>query len=316
VCADQLEPFVLAIAGPTGVGKSRLAMLTAQRLAGEIVNYDSVQVYRGFDVGSAKATPEDRAAVAHHLLDIVEADQEFNAADYQKAADAVISSISRRGHLPILVGGTGFYLRAVTAGLPELPGRDPALRARLSRLWEHPRSRERLSKLLAHVDPITHARLAPADRHRRERALEVWFAARRPISSWDRPSAQTPVRVPHLLVALHLPREVLIQRLDQRVMEMYDGGLIEETAALLSRYPPAARPFAAIGYAEAVRFLNKEISRVEAISETQRRTRAYAKRQMTWLRGEREALWISAEAEPNAIVEMVAEKVHRRTRPS
>jgi tRNA dimethylallyltransferase len=306
----------VAIAGPTGVGKTALSIRLAERTAGEIVNFDSIQLYRGFDIGSAKPTLQERATAPHHLIDLLDADTEFNAADYQKAADATLREIARRGHLPIFVGGTGFYLRAVTAGLPELPGRNPEVRTRLARLWEHPRSRERLAALLARVDPVTHARVAGSDRVRRERALEVWFTARRPISSWERPSPLAPARVDHLLVALHLPREVLIGRLEKRVVAMYEGGLIEETEQLLSRYSRAARPFTSIGYAEAVRFLNGEISRDQAISETQRRTRAYAKRQMTWLRGEPSALWISAEAERNAICEVIEEKLHRRTKPS
>lgn len=310
------KPFLVAIAGPTGVGKTRLALTLAARTGGEIINYDSVQLYRGFDIGSAKPSAEERASAPHHLFDIVDAEEPFNAADYQRVADAVLRDVTRRGHLPIFVGGTGFYLRAVTAGLPELPGHDPELRRRIQRLWEHPRSRARLHRLLQRVDPITDARIPHADRHRRERALEVWFSARRPISSWDRPTARSAPRVEHLLVVLHLPRETLNARLDRRVVDMYDRGLIEETAQLLSRYSSAARPFASIGYAEAVRVLNGEISREAAIEETQRRTRAYAKRQMTWLRSELSALWIPAEASPHAICEMIEERLHRRTSPS
>lgn len=305
------RPLVL-IAGPTGSGKSRLALTLARRSGGEVVNYDSVQLYRGFDIGSAKVTGDERRVVPHHLLDVLEATDEFSAADYQRAADRVIADLHRRDTLPVFVGGTFFYLRALLHGLPDLPPADPEVRGRLKALWEHERGRARLHRLLERVDPITHMRLAPADRQRRERALEVWLLTRRPLSSWERPTAGSAVRHRSLMVALELERGVLIQRLDRRVIEMYDGGLLEETASLLSRYPATARPFTSIGYAEAVRHLRGELTRHEAIEETQRRTRAYAKRQMTWLRAERDVLWIHASASHEAMAEMIEETVQRR----
>ena len=311
--ADRPEaPFVVAIAGPTGVGKSALAIQLAESVGGEIVNYDSVQLYRGFDIGSAKPTVAERREIPHHLLDLLEATDEFNAADFQRVADRVTRDIARRGALPILVGGTGFYLRAFLTGLPELPGKAPEIRERLQQIWQRPRGRDRLLNILQRVDPVTHGRIGANDRHRVERALEVWFATRRPISSWDRPGSATPRRVEHLLVALHLDRKLLVERLDRRAEAMFDSGLVEETRDLLSRYPPLARPFASIGYAEAARLLQGELTREDAIRETQRRTRAYAKRQMTWLRAERDVLWISAEADPAAVCDMIIDRIKRR----
>ena len=156
----------------------------SSRLGGEIVNYDSVQIYRGFDIGSAKPSPEERARVPHHLFDIVDADEEFNAADYGRVAREVVRRRMRQ--TPILVGGTFFYLRALLSGLPEMPGRDEALRARIRRIAGRPRGAARLHRWLSKIDPRSGRKIAPADRHRVERALEVWITSGRPISSWER----------------------------------------------------------------------------------------------------------------------------------
>lgn len=277
--------MVVVIAGPTGVGKSDLAARLAQSADGEIVNFDSIQLYRGFDIGSAKPSAEARARVRHHLFDVVDADQEFNAAEYARAARPVIDDIAGRGKLPILVGGTFFYLRAVLAGLPEMPGRDEALRKRLRNISQH-----RLYRWLTKVDPQSGRSIAPADRHRVERALEVWISSGRPISNRERPAEETPA----LKIALSLDRQVLATILDARVEAMYRAGLVEETRALLDRYPPAARPFSAIGYREAVAFIGGKMTIEEAMNETRRRTRAYAKRQVTWLRAERNVHWVDA----------------------
>jgi tRNA dimethylallyltransferase len=280
-------PFVLAIGGPTGSGKTALAIELARALGGEIVNYDSVQIYRGFDIGSAKPSAAERAAVPHHLFDIVEADEEFNAADYVTAADAVCRQIAARGNLPILVGGTGFYLRGFLRGLPSMPGRNETLRERLRSIAARPEGSRHLHRLLRAADPASGSRISPADRQRVERALEVWLTTGRPISAWEAPRPDGVTRVPHLIYAIDIPRAELIERLERRTAAIYAAGLIEETRSLLSRYPPTARPFESIGYREALSHLRGESTLGEAIAETNRRTRAYAKRQLTWFRGER-----------------------------
>ena len=282
------------IAGPTGVGKSRVAIALAARIGGEIVNYDSVQVYRGFDIGSAKPSVEQRRGVPHHMIDVIDADEPFDAAEFAIRASAVCDDIVRRGRRPILVGGTGFYLRALLSGLPELPGRDETLRARIRAIWDAPRGAPRLWQLLERADPATAARVAPTDRHRVERALEVFFSSGRPISSWNRPSANAESRRATKF-ALSLDRAVLNRILDERVRAMYAQGLVEETRELLSRFPSAARPFTTIGYREAVAVVAGTMNVAEAIDETARRTRAYAKRQMTWLRAEPGVVWVEAE---------------------
>jgi tRNA dimethylallyltransferase len=287
-----LSPIV--IAGPTGAGKSDLALRIAETLGGEIVNYDSVQIYRGFDIGSAKPAAEVRARVPHHLFDIVDADADFNAADYARLARVTCDEIAARGRRAILVGGTFFYLRALLHGLPEMPGRDATLRARLRRIAERPRGNERLYRWLSKIDPQSGRRIAPADRHRVERALEVWLLSGRPISEWERPGAETAEEMAATKIGVSMDRKPLVERLEKRVDAMYAAGLVDETHALLASYPRTARPFGAIGYAEAAAVVMNAMNVDSAIAETKRRTRAYAKRQMTWLRSERNVQWIDA----------------------
>jgi tRNA dimethylallyltransferase len=291
-----LDPFLVVIAGPTGVGKSELAVRLALELEGEIVNYDSVQIYRGFDSGSAKPDATQRALVPHHLIDIADACDDCNAAEFGRLARETCTEILGRGRRPVLAGGTNFYLRAVLSGLPEMPGRDEPLRARLRRLSALRRGPERLHRWLSRVDPISAARIAAGDRYRVGRALEVWLTTGRPISSWERPAAGQTEEVPAVKIALALERPRLVELLDRRVDAMYAAGLIEETRALLLRYAPDCRPFAAIGYKEAAAVVLGTMSASDAIAETRRRTRSYAKRQMSWLRGERNVHWLDASA--------------------
>jgi len=278
----------IVIAGPTGTGKSELAFRIAEAIGGEIVNYDSIQIYRGFDIGSAKPSAEVRRRVPHHLFDLVDADAEFNAADFARLARMKIASIKR----PILAGGTFFYLRALLHGLPEMPGRDESVRARIRRIAERPRGNVWLHRWLSKIDPQSGRRIATADRHRVERALEVWRISGRPISEWKRPAANTANEMAATKIGLSMDRQRLVERLDARVDAMYAAGLVDETRGLLSRYPRTARPFGAIGFAEAVAVVMGEMDVAAAAAETKRRTRAYAKRQMTWLRSERNVQWI------------------------
>ena len=278
---------LIVLAGPTGSGKSELSLQLAERFGGAVVNYDSVQIYRGFDIGSAKPPLEVRMRVPHHLFDIIDADHEFTAADYARVARPLCETIA----FPILTGGTFFYLRALLSGLPEMPGRDEAVRARIRRIAERKSGPDRLHRWLSAVDPVSAGRISPGDRHRVERALEVWVIAGRPISSFERDSG---VELPSLKIGLAVDRAELVPRLDARVKAMYDAGLIEETRHLLGRFQATARPFGAIGYREAAAVVRGELTRDAAIEETRRRTRAYAKRQMTWLRSERNMHWVEA----------------------
>lgn len=291
---------LIVIAGPTGAGKSALAVHIARSLGGEIVNYDSVQIYRGFDIGSAKPSREERSSVPHHLFDIVEADQEFNAADYGATARQVCDDIHARGRRAILAGGTFFYLRALLSGLPEMPGRNDEVRERISRIASRPRGSERLHRWLRRVDPVSGRRIASGDRYRVERALEVWVTSGRPISTWER---NVEDELPSIKIGLAVDRQRLGPALDARVDSMYNAGLIEETRALLHRYPATARPFGTIGYKEAAAVVRGEMTVPQAIAETKRRTRAYAKRQLTWLRSERNMHWIASPDEALPLIE-------------
>lgn len=289
------------IAGPTGSGKSVLGVAIAEQLDGEIVNADSVQVYRGFDIGSAKPPQSLRERVPHHLFDHVTADEDFNAAEFSRRARLVCQEIESRGGRPVLVGGTGFYLRSLLRGLPEMPEADERIRERLRRIHASTRGRALLHQWLARVDPMAASKIAVNDRHRVERALEIWMLTGRPISERQVDPASEAQRA--VLIALAVPREILVERLDRRVAEMYAAGLVEETRSLLERYPATARPFGAIGYAEAARVLWGDLTPEAAEEETKRRTRAYAKRQMTWFRGEQDVHWLDAERPVEELLE-------------
>lgn len=282
----------IVIAGPTGSGKSQLALRIAEAIGGEIVNYDSVQIYRGFDIGSAKPSPAVRARVPHHLFDIIDADDDFNAADFARLARTTCSEITTRGRRSILVGGTFFYLRALLHGLPAMPGSNAAIRARIRRVAEKPRGDQWLHRWLSKIDPQSGRRIALADRHRVERALEVWLLSGKPISEWERPGSDSAAEMTATKIGVTMERPRLVARLDERVEEMFAAGLVEETRGLLAKYPRTARPFGAMGYAEAAAVVLGEMDLDSAIAQTKRRTRAYAKRQMTWLRSERNVQWI------------------------
>lgn len=288
---------LVVIAGPTGVGKSETAVELAGRIGGEIVNYDSVQVVRGFDVGSAKPGPELRGRVPHHLLDVVDASEPFDAAAWSTRAGVVCDEILSRGRVPVLVGGTGFYLRALLGELPDLPGRDDAIRGRIQAIRERPRGARWLFHMLRRIDPATAASISENDRHRVERALEVWLQSGRPISSWSRP-ASVSVRYSARKFALFIDRAELVRRLDARVDLIFERGLTDEVLGLLETVGRSARPLQTIGYREAVAYVMGEMTFEEAKRETRRRTRAYAKRQMTWLRGEPDVEWIDASGGP------------------
>lgn len=281
-----VELLPIVIAGPTGVGKSALAVELAEKIGGEVVNYDSVQIYRGFDIGSAKPTEEERRGVRHHLIDILDPEEHFDAAMFQVTARNACADIIARGKTPVLAGGTLFYLRAFLYGLPPIPGRDEKIRARLRRISEARGGTARLHRWLTRVDAVSGERIAVGDRHRLERALEVYVLTGKAISSWMRPGDRDAEPVASCRVALELPPAVLSERLDRRVVEMFGRGLVEETRALLAKHDRSSRPFSTIGYREAVRLIDGEITGDEALAGAQRRTRAYAKRQRTFLRAE------------------------------
>jgi len=297
---------ILVIAGPTASGKTALAVALARRLGGEIVNADSQQVVRGLDVGTAKPTAEERAAVPHHLLDLVEPGEGMDAARFVALADAAIAEIAARGRLPVVAGGTGLYLRALLHGVVAAPGRDPALRARLedeaARL-----GRPALHERLRAIDPSAAARIRENDLVRVVRALEIAAGGRLP-SQLHADHAFREDRYDALLLALDPPRPELHARIDARVGEMFGAGLLDEARALLRRMSGALPARLPIGYAEAAACVRGEISEEEAVRRVQVAHRRYARRQIMWLRKERGVEWL----QPPHDVEALARRVEAR----
>jgi tRNA dimethylallyltransferase len=285
---------VVAIVGATATGKSALALELALALRGEIVNADSLQVYRGLDIGTGKPTPQERARVPHHLIDVLDPAEPYSAGEFARRAEAAIAEIAGRGRVAILVGGSGLYLRALLEGLSPLPPPDAALRRRLrQRLAEE--GAPRLHAELVRRDPETAARLAAGDSQRVVRALEVALGTGTPLSAWQERQPFGARRLPALRVGLTLPRPVLYDRIARRVGCMRDRGWVAEVEQLLQGgVAPEVPAFQAIGYRQIVRHLRGEWSVERAFAETLRATRRFAKRQETWFRREPDVAWLDA----------------------
>lgn len=299
-----MRPRLVGIFGPTAGGKSELAVWLAERIGGEVVSVDSRQVYRRLDVGTAKPAPELRRAVPHHMLDVVEPDEPFDAARYAVGARAAIAEIHGRGRAVVLCGGSGLYLRALTGGLFAAAPPDGDIRRRLdARLAE--RGPAALHAELAALDPEAAGRIAPRDAARIRRALEVVLATGRPLSAWHREHAFRDEPYEILSFVLSPPVEELDRRIARRAAGMWERGLVEETRALLAAgYDGRLRPLAAIGYREAQAHLRGELSRQEALAAMVRATRRYAKRQRTWFRRLEGARLLSGpEDRPRLLVE-------------
>lgn len=281
----------MVLAGPTGVGKTGLAVEAAERFGGEIVSADSMQVYLRLDIGTAKPTAGERARAPHHLIDLIEPDEPFDVAAFLALARPLIAELNRRGARVLVVGGTGFYLRSLMRGLFVGPGSDPAVRNRL--LAEARASGlEALHARLARVDPVAAGRIHVNDRVRTLRALEVFELTGRPISEFQAEHGLAEAPYEALFIALGLPRAELLARIEARTRRMYEDGLIEEVRGLVENgFSPDLRPLQAIGYKQAVDFLEGRLSRAEAEAETVRQTARYAKRQLTWLRSQPRVTW-------------------------
>ncbi len=279
--------MITVIAGPTASGKTPLALTEAKRLGAEIVNADSQQVYRFFDIGTAKPRPEELAAVPHHVISCIDPLSEFSAAQYQRLADAAIADITGRGRQVVVVGGTGMYLRILLHGVVDAPGRDAALRAEL----ETHQSAE-LHARLSQVDAETATRLPVADRVRIIRALEIHALTGKPASVHRAEHAFAGDRYEHRLLVLNPARAELYEAINARTRRMFAQGLVEETQALVERGYRHAQPMRSVGYTQALAHLDGAMTLDEAIADTAMKTRHYAKRQFTWFKKERGAQFL------------------------
>jgi tRNA dimethylallyltransferase len=308
------DPLVVVLLGPTGSGKTALSLAIAAHSAGEIVNCDSVAVYRELDSGTAKPSREERTHAPHHLFDIVAPTEPMTAGEYARRARQVLAEIRDREHLPIVVGGTGLYLRALLDGLFAGPERSETLRAHLRERATH-RGSLYLHRVLARMDRKAAAKIHSNDTAKLIRAIEVCLAARKPMTElWQQGrDPLTGFRV--LRIGLDPDRQVLYERINRRAAEMFDYGLVEETGALLERYGNIGGPLDSLGYRQAAELLDGKVTREQAIAAAQQGHRNYAKLQMTWFRREPEVHWLHGFGDDLATVsqalDLVSQQVSR-----
>ncbi|MFA5561397.1 MAG: tRNA (adenosine(37)-N6)-dimethylallyltransferase MiaA [Eubacteriales bacterium] len=305
----------LAIVGPTASGKTALSLALGTCYDCEIICCDSMQVYRGMDIGTAKPTAAEQAVLPHHLLDIKDPDEAYSAADYGRDALQVAAEVAGRGRLPLFCGGTGLYIEAVrTLRHEHAPPADPLIRAQLQRTAESQAGRDTLYRILSSVDPESAAAIHPNNIRRVIRALEIYQTTGLPKSHWDRQSAGANPAMELLVLGLRFQdRELLYRRIDSRVEQMLAQGLLEETNALLDKglLSPAYTAGQAIGYKELARYLRGEMSFADAVQSLKTATRHYAKRQMTWFSAQPDIVWIDCDQEgtlrPPAALEQEAQ---------
>ena len=297
---------LIAIVGPTASGKSELALDLAESFNGEIVNYDSVQIFRHFNIGTAKPSAEERRRVPHHMIDVRDPEEIFTAGDYQREARSILEQIRSRKKIPILVGGTGLYLRALTQGLFNGPARSLFWRARLEASAEK-KGVNHLHRLLVRLDPAAAGRIGSRDKPKVIRALEVRLETGRPLTDHLAEQPRQPLTGFKMTsIGLNPERTELYRRIDERVGRMFQAGLVEEIRGLLARgIPPGAKPFEAIGYRHVLQNLDSSNLEGGTIRIIQRDTRRYAKRQMTWFRNQPEITWFDGPGDDEEIKRMV-----------
>lgn len=288
---QTLPPLLLVIAGPTASGKTALALCLAEDLGGEIVSCDSVAVYRGLEIGSAKPSAEERARVPHHCLDLYEPDEPCTAGDYARHARAAVAEITERRRVPIVAGGTGLYLRALLEGLAPAPPRDEALRERL-RATAASRGGVYLHGLLRRLDAVAAERIHTNDLPKLIRSLEVTLAARAPQTAQWSAGREPLVGYRVVQLGLNPDRAALYRRIDERAAAMFERGLLQETAALRERYGDRCQALSSLGYRQAMQVLRGEITLPVAIAAAQQGHRNYAKRQLTWFRRDLAMQWL------------------------
>jgi tRNA dimethylallyltransferase len=302
-------PLIL-LGGPTGVGKTELALWLAECLQTEIVNADSMQVYRYMDIGTAKATAEQQARVPHHLLDLVRPDEPFDAGVFLKYAEPVIRELHGRGQVPLVAGGTGLYLKVLSHGICEVAPGAASVRQSLQReLTEH--GLVHLYRELQRIDPVLAERLQPRDRQRILRALEVFLVTGRPLSSWQADHGFRQPRYRTIKVFVSRPREELYERINHRVQAMMAWGFLDEVKSLLARgYGLELKSMQSLGYRQLTEHLRGRVSLEEPVQAIQRDTRRYAKRQLTWFRGDQEYQWLTA-GDPELVWRYIKERLAR-----
>ena len=291
MASAQPEPLLVVVLGPTASGKTALSLSLAQRFHGEIVNCDSVAMYREFDVGTAKPNAADRARAPHHLLDCVAPTGNITAGEYARQSRQVLDEIKARSHLPIVVGGTGLYLHALLEGLFSGPQRSEELRERLRERVEQ-RGSSYLHRILRRLDRAAAEKINANDTPKLIRAIEVCLASQQKMTElWER--GRDPLRGFRILrIGLEPDRQLLYDRINRRAQQMFENGLIEETQRLLEKYGSAAGPLSSLGYKQAAQFLRGELTREQALQGAQQAHRNYAKRQMTWFRREPDVQWL------------------------
>jgi tRNA dimethylallyltransferase len=295
--------LVVAILGPTATGKSALALALAERFQGEIVNCDSTAVYRGFDIGTDKVPPAERRGIPHHLIDVADPTDVYTAARYAADATRAIRTTLDRGHLPLLVGGTGFYYRAVTRGLFPGPGADAALRGRLERIAER-RGTAFLHRMVQRLDPASGRRILMRDRKRLVRALEVYFLTGRPLTAHFAETVSPLDFCEVVPIGLRIPAALTSARVTRRVNEQFARGLMDEVRALLANgVPQSARPFGGLVYRQAIELLHGVRDEHATRALIAQENRRYARRQLIWFRKEPNLVWLDGPGELPAVIE-------------
>ena len=296
---------LIIIAGPTATGKSDRALHLAKLLNGEIISADSMQIYRDFDIGTAKASVKNRQSVPHHFVDILNPDENYSAGQFKKNAEKVIRKLHSNGKRAIVTGGTGLYINALARGLSMAAPSDPEIREKLQKRSQKEGS---LYNELLKLDPEAAKKIKPADTFRTERALEVYYLTGKPISSFQSSDKHETNKYDVLYLVLTMDRSLLYQRINERVDRMIKKGLVKEVNSIIAKgYSDQLKPFKSLGYKEIVQHLKKELTLEQAVENIKKKTRNFAKRQLTWFKKVRSAQWINVGIEKP---EMTDEKIY------
>ncbi|MFW5991755.1 MAG: tRNA (adenosine(37)-N6)-dimethylallyltransferase MiaA [Halanaerobiaceae bacterium] len=305
---------LVVIAGPTAAGKTNISLKIARRINGEIISADSMQIYRGMDIGTAKVSRRERALVKHHMIDIINPDHKFSVADFQERVERLIPEIINRGNLPLMVGGTGLYIKAVVEGFlfPEMK-KDPDLRKKLQKKAES-YGREHVHNMLKEIDPVSADKIHPNDLRRTIRAIEVYRQTGQTMSYFKRVQEEKPDRYYTLMFGLTREREELYERINKRVDLMLEEGLIEEVKELLNKgYDISSTALQGLGYKEIISYIKGEYGLQEAVRILKRDTRHFAKRQISWFKRDSDIIWFNLSRKKqeniiNKIVTLIKEK--------